>query len=73
MRSFPEVLEFRMIVRKVEEMDQLYVEVEDKLESPGRIAEELQLRLGLKVDVHLVSLGTLPRFEGKGMRMVDER
>jgi phenylacetate-CoA ligase len=72
-RSFPEVLEFRMIVRKVDEMDQLGVEVEDKLESPGRIAEELQLRLGLKVDVHLVSLGTLPRFEGKGMRMVDER
>ena len=37
------------------------------------MAEELQLRLGLKVDVRLVTLGTLPRFEGKGMRIVDER
>ena len=33
LRSFPEVLEYRMIVRKVEEMDQLYVEIEDQLES----------------------------------------
>ena len=72
-RSFPEVLEFRMIVTKLDEMDQLAVEVEDKLESPERIAEELQLRLGLKVDVRLVTLGTLPRFEGKGMRLVDQR
>jgi phenylacetate-CoA ligase len=72
-RSFPEVLEFRMILTKADEMDQLAVEVEDKLDSPGRIAEELQLRLGLKVDVRLVTLGTLPRFEGKGMRLVDRR
>lgn len=73
MRGFPEVLEYRVLVDRVESMDQLTVEVEDKLESPGRIGEELQLRLGLKVEVVLVALGTLPRFEGKGTRIVDRR
>jgi phenylacetate-CoA ligase len=73
LRSFPEVVEYRMIVRKVGSMDHLLVEVEDRLEEPRRIAEELRLRLGLKVEVKLVDLGSLPRFEGKGKRFVDER
>lgn len=38
-----------------------------------RVAKELQLRLGLKVDVRLVELGSLPRFEGKGKRFLDQR
>ena len=37
------------------------------------MADELRLRLGLKVDVQTVPLGSLPRFEGKGKRFVDER
>jgi len=37
------------------------------------VAEELRLRLGLKVDVRNVPPGSLPRFEGKGARFVDER
>ena len=52
-RSFPEVLEYRMIADKVDEMDQLTVEIEDRLEQPRRVAEELRLRLGLKIDVQL--------------------
>jgi phenylacetate-CoA ligase len=73
LRSFPEVVEYRMIVRRVAEMDLLTVEIEDRLEEPRRVAEELRLRLGLKVAVRTVPLGTLPRFEGKGKRFVDER
>ena len=72
-RSFPEVLEYRTIVRKHEEMDQLSMEIEDRLDQPQRVAEELRLRLGLKVDVRNVPPGSLPRFEGKGARFVDER
>jgi phenylacetate-CoA ligase len=72
-RSFPEVLEYRMTAFKIEQMDQLAVEIEDRLEQPRRIADELRLRLGLKVDVRCVPLGSLPRFEGKGARFVDER
>lgn len=72
-RSFPEVVEYRATARKVHEMDQLSLEIEDRLEQPRRVAEELRLRLGLKVDVTCVPMGTLPRFEGKGRRLIDER
>jgi phenylacetate-CoA ligase len=73
LRSFPEVPEYRLTAHKVAEMDQLLVEIEDHLDQPGRVAEELRLRLGLKVEVRTVALGTLPRFEGKGARFVDNR
>ena len=62
-----------MTVRRVAAMDQITIEVEDRLERPQRVADELQLRLGLKVDVQSVSLGTLPRSEGKGKRFIDRR
>jgi phenylacetate-CoA ligase len=54
-------------------MDELAIEVEDHLERPARIVEELQLRLGLKIDVRCVPTLSLPRFEGKGRRFIDER
>jgi phenylacetate-CoA ligase len=73
LRSFPEVVEYRLIARRAAAMDELHVEVEDRLDQPARIVNELQVRLGLKVDVHCVPLGSLPRFEGKGKRFVDER
>ena len=72
-RSFPEVVEFRLTARKRGEMDELVLEVEDHLQDSGRIAEELQLRLGLKVDVRLAPTMSLPRFEAKGARFIDQR
>ncbi len=73
LRSFPEVIEYRITASKRGEMDQLSVEIEDRLQQPARVAEELRLRLGLKVDVQVVAVGTLPRFEGKGNRFMDCR
>jgi phenylacetate-CoA ligase len=73
LHGFPEVVEYRLTVRKRGEMDELIVEVEDHLMQPARIAEELQLRLGLKIEVDAVPALSLPRFEGKGRRFVDER
>ena len=73
LRSFPEIVEYRMIAHKAGEMDALAVEIEDRLDDPERVAKELRLRLGLKVEVRGVPLGSLPRFEGKGKRFVDER
>jgi phenylacetate-CoA ligase len=73
LRSFPEVVEYRLTARKQGAMDELYIEVEDRLQQPPRIAKELQVRLGLKVEVQCVPSGSLPRFEGKGKRFVDER
>jgi phenylacetate-CoA ligase len=73
LRSFPEVVEYQMTARKVGEMDQLVVRIEDRLNDPARVAAELRLRLGLKVEVEITPLGSLPRVEGKGKRFVDER
>jgi phenylacetate-CoA ligase len=72
-RSFPEVIEYRMTAFKEKELDQLSLEIEDRLGQPARVAEELRLRLGLRVSVTTVPSGTLPRFEGKGKRFIDER
>ena len=73
LRETPDVVEYRSTVRRVGEMDQLSIEVEDRQDQPQRIAEQLQLRLGLSIDVTAVPLGSLPRSEGKGQRFVDER
>jgi phenylacetate-CoA ligase len=72
-RSFPEVVEYRMTVRKRGELDELVVEVEDHLQQPERIAEGLRLKLGLKNEVRCAPAMSLPRFEGKGQRFVDLR
>jgi phenylacetate-CoA ligase len=73
LRGFPEVVEYRIIARKQGEMDDLSVEIEDRLQDPQRVGRELRLRLGLRVQVDCVPLGSLPRFEGKGKRFVDKR
>lgn len=73
LRGFPEVVEYRAVVTRQSNVDSLTVEIEDRLHAPERVAQELRLRLGLKVDVRCVNLGSLPRFEGKGHRLVDRR
>lgn len=73
LHTFPEVVEHRITARKHGAMDELLIEVEDHLQQPARIAEELRLKLGLKIDVRCVPTMSLPRFEGKGRRFVDER
>lgn len=73
LHSFPEVIEYRITATKDGEMDSLGIEIEDRLNDPARIAKELQLRLGLRIEVAAVEIGSLPRFEGKGKRFVDQR
>jgi phenylacetate-CoA ligase len=72
-RSFPEVVEHRLTVSTRGSLDVLKLEIEDRLDTPARVADELKLRLGLKVEVTAVPIGSLPRFEGKGRRLVDQR
>ncbi len=72
-RGFPEVVEYQATVRGRDGLDELAVAVEDRLADPARIAREFQLRLGLRVEVRAVPPGSLPRFEGKARRIVDER
>jgi len=73
LRAFPEVVEYRVTATRHGSLDALLVEIEDRLNEPDRIARELQLRLGLKIEVRAAPLGTLPRFEGKGKRFHDQR
>lgn len=73
LRDFPEVDEYRMTAYRELAMDQLRIEVEDRLHQPGRIAAELHSRLGLRVEVTEVESGCLPRFEAKGKRFIDRR
>jgi len=72
-RSFPEIVEYRLTVSTQESLDVLELEIEDRLASPDRVTTELRVRLGLRVDVVTVPAGSLPRFEGKGRRLVDRR
>lgn len=73
LRSFPEIVEYRMTALKQGAMDRVALEIEDRLEDPERVEQELRLRLGLRVEAKCVPLGSLPRFEGKGRRFVDRR
>lgn len=73
LHGFPEVVEYRLTARRVGTKDQLLVDVEDRLNRPQRIADELRLRLGLKVNVRTVPLGSLPRNEDLAKRFIDER
>lgn len=72
-RGFPEVAEYRLTVRKRGQLDELLLEVEDSREAPQRVADELAVRLGLKVEVRLAPTQSLPRSVGKGQRFVDLR
>jgi len=71
--SEPGVREYRATVRKSGALDSLSVDVEGAETDVARLATRLQLRLGLRVEVQQVPAGTLPRFEGKGRRVIDER
>jgi phenylacetate-CoA ligase len=73
LRSFPEIIEYRMTVTKQSAMDELLIEIEDRLEKPERVAKEMLVKLGLRVKVRCLPINSLPRFEGKGKRFVDKR
>ena len=73
LRSFPEISEYRMTAFKNGAMDALSIEIEDELNDPQRIANELNVRIGIKIDVQVVAADTLPRFDAKGKRFIDNR
>ena len=72
-RSFPEIVEYRLTVSTRESLDTISLEIEDRLNDPQRVAREMQVRLGLRVEVTAVPPISLPRFEGKGRRVIDQR
>ena len=73
MRSFADVIEYRIKATRSGELDQLAVEVEDTAIDALRIADTIETRLGLHVPVTCVAANSLPRFEGKAKRFIDLR
>ena len=73
LRQFPEVEEFRVVIFNEREMDAVRVEVDGQLGDPQKMAEALHRRLGLRVEVSCLPAGTLPRYEAKSQRWVDQR
>jgi phenylacetate-CoA ligase len=73
LRGFPEIAEFRLTAYRQGQLDELRIEIEDAQGDPQRVAAELLLRLGLRIEVQAVPSGTLPRFEAKARRFVDLR
>ena len=65
--------EFRLTAKRIGAMDELMVEVEVDENRAVEISEQLQIKLGLRVDVKDLPSKTLPRFEGKAKRFVDLR
>jgi phenylacetate-CoA ligase len=72
-REFAEIVEYRATISRESALDEMSIEVEGEVDDTRRIAEIIGLRLGFRVDVRVVDPGTLPRFEGKGRRLFDER
>ena len=73
LREFPEIAEYRLTAYKDSSMDQLKIEIEDELNDPQRVKKRLEMRLGFRVDVECVDAGSLPRFEAKGKRFINNR
>jgi phenylacetate-CoA ligase len=65
--------EFRMLRRRRDEMEELVVEVEAAEATSGAVAEALRLRIGVRIETVAVAAGSLPRFELKAKRVVDQR
>ncbi|MFQ5596132.1 MAG: phenylacetate--CoA ligase family protein [Anaerolineae bacterium] len=76
-RSFPQVDEFAIEVYKRGEMDELELKIEALADDPQAVARDVQAemerRLALRVPVHAVEAGSLPRWELKARRVVDRR
>ena len=74
LHGFPEIAEYRLTASRTSSLDKLTIQVEDQLNQPERIAEQLRIRLGLNIAVTVVPPMTLTRSEeGKGKRFVDQR
>jgi phenylacetate-CoA ligase len=73
LRGFPEIEEFRITVTNADALDEIALEIECPEEIVPRVEMALRQALSLRVPVHAVPSGALPRFELKARRVVDLR
>jgi phenylacetate-CoA ligase len=80
-RRFSEVQEFQIRIWRRDHLDEVTVRVDTgralgevrEGELTGRLEEELRRALGIRVGVEVAEPGSLPRFDHKARRLVDER
>lgn len=72
-RSVTALAEFRLLLHRHGEMDELAIELEESKAVCDEVARQIRLRIGLRVSVQPAAAGALPRFEGKARRLVDVR
>ncbi len=70
---FEGIAEYRVIIQRRGELDDLKLELECDNQVARQVAEQLDIAIGLRVQTDVVSPGTLPRSEGKARRWVDLR
>jgi phenylacetate-CoA ligase len=63
---------YQLVVDRVERLDELTVEVEGAAD-PAPVREQLERALGLSARVEVVDPGSIPRSEGKALRVLDRR
>lgn len=72
-REFPQIAEFRIVYYTMEEMNQVKVQIESSADIAREVSNRLRERIGLRIDVEVVETGSLPRFEMKSKRVLDQR
>jgi phenylacetate-CoA ligase len=72
-REIEPINEFRIIVSRRDEMDQLEIEIEADPSRANQLSELLRDRLAMRVPVSSVPPQSLPTFQAKARRMIDRR
>jgi phenylacetate-CoA ligase len=63
---------YQLFVERPGHLDELTVQVEGTVD-PAVVREQLQITLGLSAKVEVVPAGSVPRSEGKALRVLDRR
>lgn len=72
-RSLADIAEYQAMVSRIDELDQLQLELEAPADICGQIERALLLSTSLRIPVKPVSPGSLPRTEAKSTRWKDRR
>lgn len=72
-REFIEIKEFRIVYYTEDELHQVKLQIEGPETVVKPLAKLLRQRIGLRIEVERVEENTLPRFEMKAKRILDQR
>ncbi|GHO81131.1 coenzyme F390 synthetase [Ktedonobacter sp. SOSP1-85] len=73
LHRFPEIAEYQVLVTRDGRMDEITLKVECPTELIPRLQEDLRLAFNLRIPIEVVEPQTLPRFELKARRVIDQR